>query len=217
MTPRTKKAIVAVAILVLLGGFGTIMRSHRVSPDRPPDFSLIPLETDQYIGTEHRLQDATYEVLKADASTLRMYQDKQGGLYWLFVAYFSSQKYGSQIHSPKHCLPGGGFRIESIEPYRLDLGDGAVMTVNRMVISSEWRSELMLYWYETRSGVIAGEFGLKLDLMKNAVKLTPTDAAICRITMPLGSTGDLDAVTAQAVTFVRAFHPAMQAALPFKN
>ena len=73
----------------------------------------------------------------------------------------------------------------------------------------------MMYWFETRSGVISDEFGLKLDLMKNSLMLMPTDAAICRITMPLSLNDDFEIATAKAVKFIRDFYPSLQAALPF--
>lgn len=215
MTGNGKKALIATALLILLGGFGTYLRSHQTEPDRGPDFSRVPLKTEDYYGTEHRFNEFEYEVLKADTSTLRMYRRPDGNIYWLFIAYFSSQKYGSQIHSPKHCLPGGGYRIVSIEPYRLKLNDGRAITVNRMLIEDRRRKELMMYWYETRSGVITDEFGLKLDLMKNAVMLLPTDAAICRLTMPMPLNIELEEATETANRFLRDFYPHIQGALPF--
>jgi EpsI family protein len=217
MTGNVKKAIVAIVILLIFGGFGTYLRTHQAVPDREPDFSRIPMETETLLGTEHRFEEYAYEVLKADTSTLRMYQEPTGDLYWLFVAYFSSQKYGSQIHSPKHCLPGGGYRILSIAPYQIDLNDGRSITVNRLTIANPRRTELMMYWYETRSGVITNEFGLKLDLMKNSILLMPTDAAICRVTMPMSLKGDFEAATGKAVQFIRDFYPAIQSALPFHD
>lgn len=217
MTGSGKKAMIAIIVLIVFGGFGTYLRSHQVVPERGPDFSRIPMETETMYATEHRFEEYAYEVLKADTSTLRMYQEPAGDIYWFFIAYFSSQKYGSQIHSPKHCLPGGGFRILSIEPYDVELTDGRTITVNRLAIANQRRMELMLYWFETRSGVISDEFGLKLDLMKNSIMLMPTDAAICRVTMPLSLDADFDAATEKAAKFIRDFYPALQAALPFTD
>jgi EpsI family protein len=217
MSGNGKKAIIAIIVLIVFGGFGTYLRSYQVDPDRGPDFGLIPMKTETMYATEHRFEEYAYEVLKADTSTLRIYQEPAGELYWFFVAYFSSQKYGSQIHSPKHCLPGGGFKILSIEPYDVELADGHAITVNRLAIANQRRMELMLYWYETRSGVISDEFGLKLDLMKNSILLMPTDAAICRVTLPLSLNADFETATERATEFIRDFYPALQAALPFKN
>lgn len=215
MTGNGKKALIALCILLPFGGFGTYLRSHQTQPDRPAEFGRIPYEMGEYVGVEERFEEYAYEVLKADTTTLRVYREITGDAYWLFLAYFSSQKYGSQIHSPKHCLPGGGYRILSIEPHQVPLLDGRTITVNRLRIASPQRMELMMYWFETRSGIIPSEMGLKLDLMKNAVALAPTDAAICRVTMPLPLGADFDAATARMVAFIQAFYPVIETALPF--
>jgi EpsI family protein len=215
MTGAVKKAFVPIAIMAIGGAFGTFLRSHQAHPDRPPDFNRLPYDIGPYTGTEQRFADYTYDVLKADTTTLRMYLTPEGETFWLFVAYFSSQKYGSQIHSPKHCLPGGGYRILTIEPYQVPLADGRVLTVNRLLIASQRRQELMFYWYETRGGIISTEYGLKFDLMRNSVMLLPTDAAICRVTMPLTLDADREKATAAALAFIRELYPAMESALPF--
>jgi EpsI family protein len=217
MTGLTKKAFVAVAVLVVFGGFGTFLRSHQARPDRPPDFGRIPYTVGAFVGGEQRFDDYAYDILKADTTTLRSYRTIEGSSFWLFVAYFSSQKYGAQIHSPKHCLPGGGYRIMSIEPYAIPLENGKTLAVNRLLIASPKRQELMFYWYETRSGVISGEYGLKFDLMKNSVLLLPTDAAICRVTMPLALSADLKAASQAMTDFVRLLYPDIQKALPFSG
>ena len=213
---RNSKAVIAIVILVVFGGFGAFVRSHQAATDRPADFDRIPLETEKYIGIEHRFAEYSYDVLKADTTTLKMYTDRAtGDIYWLFIAYFESQKYGSQIHSPIHCVPGGGYRINSIEPYTIVFDDGRRLPVRRMLIESQRRREVMFYWFETRSGVIANEYGLKLDLMKNSVLLMPTDAAICRVNIPLPVTADFDEASAKAEQFIKDMYAYLQEALPF--
>ena len=210
-----RKIIIAVVILIVFGGFGTFLKGYQAVPDKSPDFSRIPLNNETYFGSEHRFEEYAYDVLKADTTTLRMYRGKNGEIFWLFMAYFSSQKYGSQIHSPKHCLPGSGYKIQTIEPYVIDLDEERSITVNRLLIASDRRKEIMFYWFETRSGVVSDEFGLKLDLMKNSIVLKPTDAAICRVTMPLPLQADFSEATELSIKFIRQFYPAMKSALPF--
>jgi EpsI family protein len=217
MNGTTKKAIISLVILIIFGSFGTYLRGHEQMPDSQPDFDLIPFKDFGYTGVEHRFDEFAYEVLKADTSTLRNYFDEAYNNYWLFVAYFSSQKYGAQIHSPKHCLPGGGFKIETIELYPIELNDGTTLEVNRLTIANNMRKELMIYWFETRGGIISDEYALKLDLMQNAISLQPTDAAFYRVTMPISLHADFDQATEQAVKFIRDFYPSLQKALPFNK
>ncbi|HWR84004.1 MAG TPA: EpsI family protein [Candidatus Deferrimicrobium sp.] len=211
------KSVVTASIVIAAAGlFGNYLRFSNRMPDRQPAFSGIPFEVGDYSGEEHRFSDQSYDVLKADTTTLRMYRDSAGVTYWLFVAYFSSQKYGSQIHSPKHCLPGGGWKIQKIEPYRLALQDGSRKEINRVLIADRERQQAMFYWFETRGGAIRDEFGLKWDLMMNSLMFRPTDAAFIRLTVPLGNES-LQQATARAERFFAAFYPPLEGSLPFHN
>ena len=209
------KIIILTVLLLVAGAFGNYLRFSERKPDRPATFGVIPLEDNGYIGQERRFSDESYEILKADTSTLRFYMGPEDERFWLFVAYFKSQKYGSQIHSPKHCLPGGGWKIQHIEPYGLPLPDGATKQVNRLVIAEGEQRQLMLYWFETRGGAIRNEFGLKFDLMRNSLLLRPTDAAIIRLTLPIAPGETVKAATGQAIKYFETFYPSIEASLPF--
>ena len=209
-----KRTLIAIILIVVGGIGGNLLRYIEVTPDRAADFSMIPNEYGGFIGAEQFFSDVTYDVLKADLTTFRDFTGPDGSRVGLFVAYFSSQKYGSQIHSPKHCLPGGGWRIDDIHPYRLHLpGDGA-KEVNRSIISSRNSGAVMMYWFETRSGAIRSEYGLKLDLVKNALLFRPTDAAIIRLTVNAPG-GDFALATKQAEMFLQTYYPSIRKALPF--
>lgn len=207
-----------ISILILVGGAaGNYFRFIEPKPDHGPDFGMIPIAQSDYLGEERRFSEESYEILQADTSILRVYADADGHPVWLFIGYFSSQKYGSQIHSPKHCLPGSGWKILWQEPYDLQLASAPGRQINRMVIDNRGQQHLMLYWYETRSGTIRSEFGLKWDLMKNSLQLLPTDAAIVRVNLPLNGNDDIDGSTARAIAFLEQFLPAIDQALPFGN
>ncbi len=53
--------------------------------------------------------------------------------------------------------------------------------VNLMKIAQGDVVEYMWYWFTTRSGVNPSEYGLKLDLVFNSLRLKPTDAAFIRL------------------------------------
>ena len=204
----------AIALIIVGGIFGNILRYTGRLPDKGPDFSLIPGQLEQYVGKEIVLDESTYEVLKADTSIFRDYVGSDQSRDNLFVAYFKSQKYGSQIHSPKHCLPGGGWRIETIRPYRLKLPDGTSKEVNLLTITNGEYKSVMFYWYQTRSGSIRSEYGLKLDLVKNSLLFRPTDAAIIRLTVDAPE-GDIKQAVARGVRFLDTFYPYIAKSLPF--
>lgn len=211
-----KKPLIIIIVIILVGGAaGNYLRFIEHTPDRPATFAVIPYQQDGYTGSEERFAEESYEVLKADTTTLRHYQDTLEHHYWLFIAYFSSQKYGSQIHSPKHCLPGGGWKIIHLEPYPLKLANQPPRNINRLLIAEGERRQLMFYWFETRGGTIRNEFALKWDLVVNSLLLRPTDAAIVRLTIPLKPGEDFDRATSRAVAFFNIFQNDIDKALPF--
>lgn len=207
---------VSLTLIVLCGLFGNYLRFNTRMPDTPPSFGDIPYAANGYLGEERRFSEASYEVLNADTTTLRLYRGPDGTPLWLFVAYFPTQKYGSQIHSPKHCLPGGGWKIEKLQPFLLILPGGLSKKINRVVIAQRQKKQLMFYWFETRGGAISDEFGLKWDLMKNSLLFRPTDAAFIRLTVPV-ERSNIEQTTARAVDFFTTFYPDLERALPFHN
>jgi EpsI family protein len=206
--------LIVILLLIVAGLIGNFLRYSGRLPDRIADFSEVPIELAGYTGTELKLDSATYEVLKADLTTFRNYSEADGTRQELFLAYFKSQKYGGQIHSPKHCLPGGGWRIETINPFPIRLPGRQVSSINRLIISGPNFKSVMFYWYQTRSGFIRNEYGLKLDLVKNALLHRPTDAAIIRLTVDAPD-GDIEKATAKGVRFLETFYPYIIKGLPF--
>jgi len=212
-----RRIVIAVVIIVVGGVLANFLRFVRPEPDRGPFFSDIPFETDTWWGEERRFSETSYEVLQADTTTLRLYRDSLGTPVWLFLGYFGSQEYGSQIHSPRQCLPGGGWQIGEIEPYRLHLDHGIEKNVNRLVITESDSRQLMIYWFETRGGSLRNEFALKWDLMKNSLLLRPSDAAFIRLNLPMAPDENIDTATQQAVAWLNEFYPSIERALPFSN
>ncbi len=212
-----RATIASIALIVIFGAFGNYLRYSHPQPDRGPNFSDIPLQLNGYSGEERRFDSGDYQVLKADTSTLRLYHDPAGTDSWLFVAYFSSQKYGSQIHSPKHCLPGGGWQIAQHDEISMPITKDHPLSVNRLLIANGGRRQLMFYWFETRSGTITNEFGLKFDLARNSLMLRPTDAAFVRYTLPIEAGDSIEGVTEKATEFLTAFQPSIMQSLPFSS
>ncbi len=208
------RILIAGALLLVGGLIGNYFRFVGNQPDRQAEFASIPLQVAGYAGREELFDQTTYEVLNATSTTMKRYLSADSGTNELFVAYFESQRFGAGIHSPRHCLPGGGWQIEAHEAVELSLAGAPPRTVNRLRIAFGEHESLMLYWYQTRSRVVRDEYGLKLDLLQNALAMRPTDAALVRITVPVYE-GNTDEAMARALRFAQAIDPYVQAALPF--
>jgi EpsI family protein len=210
----TRAWIVSLILLILGGVAGNAVRYYETPPDRPASLERIPMNQAGYYGEERSFSQGVLDVLQATSTLSRLYRQPGGHACDLFVGYFKSQKFGASIHSPKHCLPGGGWRIERHQSFQLPLADGSTKEVNRLVIAHNNQASVMLYWFETRSGAVRSEYGLKFDLFKNSLLMQPTDAAFVRITVAAND-GDLKAANEAGIEFIQTFHDDIMAALPF--
>ena len=115
----------------------------------------------------------------------------------LYVAYYDSQRKGESAHSPRSCIPGGGWVIKksSSQTVKDIKYHGKPLTVNRLDIQKGNNKQLVYYWFQQRGRIINNEFMVKWYLFQDALTRNRTDGALVRLTtlIPPGqdvSTGD---------------------------
>jgi len=207
---------IIIILLIIAGGFSYLLRFTTVKPDKLAEFEQIPHETEEWQGEEILFSATTYEILKATSTTLRTYSGPDNSAVSLFIGYFEDQKYGSQIHSPRHCLPGGGWGILAHLAKEIEINSRDI-PINWLIIGDRDLRQLMYYWFETRSGYIRNEFALKFDLVKNALLMRPTDAAFVRLTVAVPPGRDLSYGDEILKDFLEEFYPEIENSLPFKS
>jgi len=173
------RTLIAVLLVGLAGLYARDLSAKRAYSMQLPDLEALPRTLDGWESEDYPIGDEVAEVLAADRTLNRRYSRRDGSQVWLFVAYFAQQQVNSQIHSPRHCLPGSGWKIESNTPVTLSL-PGGECRASRMVIRRMDQRAEMLYWFRTRSGIVTGEYSLKWDLVRNSLARRPTDAAFVR-------------------------------------
>ena len=131
----------------------------------------------------------------------------------LLVAWFQTQQGGArQPHSPKVCLPSGGWTPRMVDEVTVGTPTGPI-TVNRYVVDKDTQSAVVLYWYQTPRRVIAGEWASKFWLAADALRDKRTDTALVRVTTWPATVGD-QAATAVATEFARDLYPMLRDYLP---
>lgn len=101
----------------------------------------------------------------------------------LFIAYYSKQRAGESMHSPKHCLPGAGWEIWNYDTMKIATG-GREYTINNYSVSHSGERRKVLYWYQSRERVFASEYLGKLLLARDTLLHNATAASIVRIVVP---------------------------------
>lgn len=178
------RILIAILVLGSAGLFARNLDAHRASPSVLPDLARLPDVLDGWRSRDVELSEAVAEVLDGDVTLQRIYRREDGTEVHLFVAYFAEQAVNSQIHSPRHCVPGSGWQIAAMEPVTLGLPGGPQPATRMLIQRQGFNDEEMLYWFRTRSGSVTGEYALKWDLVKNALARRPTDAAFIRFAAP---------------------------------
>lgn len=187
-------------------------------PLRAPLEEVVPSFIDGMEGIPQEVSKAEAVVVGFDDYLLRTYAAPGSEMgdsgVWVstYVGYYESQTQGRTIHSPKNCLPGGGWEPLRSTTAEVEIQDGSVHQVNRYILQREEEQALVLYWYQGRGRVAHNEYIVKLDLLKDAALKRRTDEALVRIVVPV--TTSEDAAFEQAQSFARTLIPALDRALP---
>lgn len=206
-----KRCFIAVYLLLVAGGLYIHLHQDLTVPINKP-LERFPVSVQQWRMTgESRLSEDVQNELKATDVLLREYANPQGDRVTLYIGYHAGGKGSGEIHSPKHCLPGGGWHEVSSGPTTIETGADRLNLV-RAVYQKGDGSELFMYWFQVRGKSVSDEFSLKAAQISNSALHRRRDASFIRISVPFQT--DEKKAAAAAQQFVRDFLPTISAFLP---
>jgi EpsI family protein len=224
------------AAAILLLGAANVALARMARPEPPlvrAPLGDLPLHlAGAWEGSEIRIDARTLELLQLTDHVMRVYLPAAGGRtdsggqtgsvdraqeasvapVILYVGYYDDQRTGATYHSPKNCLPGGGWQIAESGTTALSGREGARFRVNRVVIEKEFDRQLVLYWYQDRGRSIDSEYAAKLYLIWDAMTRNRTDGALVRVSTPV--VGTAEEAEAHLVRFLDDAWPLLLARLP---
>jgi EpsI family protein len=133
-----------------------------------------------------------------------------------YAAYYASQRTGQSAHSPRSCLPGGGWRIIEFAPATVAgvQQGGLPLRVNRVIVQQGGDRQLVYYWFQERGRNITNEYQVKWYLLRDAVVRNRTDGALVRLVTPLGPNEAATSGDARLGQFAQGILPALHNYLP---
>lgn len=198
--------------------FGALLcggaRPQRATPLQAPLAASVPREIAGYGSRDVPLSDAELEATGVSSYLMRVYSAPgaaAGNLFSMYVGYYESQTRGRTIHSPKNCLPGGGWVALVSSQEEIATATGRV-TVNRYLIQRGEERALVLYWYQGRGRAESSEYRVKWDLLRDSIVRGRTDEALVRIMVPVGM--DEGAALRVAAAAAAEVIPALGSTLP---
>jgi exosortase D (VPLPA-CTERM-specific) len=193
--PRTfVKPFIATSILVLSAlpvGFLFDERSE-ISPSRT-EFAKFPMNLGELQGKRGRIENIYLDVLKLDDYLMADYVNNKTEMVNFYVAYYASQRKGESAHSPRSCIPGGGWQITEITQKVIDGGAAnmASFNVNRAIIQKGDHRQLVYYWFQQRGRNITNEYLVKWYIFWDALTRNRTDGALVRLATSVSPSRDL--------------------------
>ena len=212
-SPTGTLRFVAVVALLLTTALFLYARSRPESVPTRQSVESFPVEIGEWHGRSVPIAPEVREILGHGEFAVRLYP-VDGTLVDLFVAYFATQRTGSTIHSPKNCIPGSGWTPVESGHVQLQSPNGKPLTVNRYIVAKGMDRQLVLYWYQAHSRVVASEYWAKFYLTADAISMNRSDGALVRVLTPIGRGEDPAIATKRATQFAQTILPRLDSYIP---
>jgi len=208
--------IVSIVLVALVSAPAIISASstEAVIPQRPLTFNTFPLLHENWIGRESSLDLASLEKLQLTDYLMANYSkgDARNEQVNLYVAWYEAQHKGAMAHSPRACLPGGGWQIVDIEQRTLDRhslskSDSQSLRVNRVLIQKDEQRQLVYYWFSQRGRILTNEYAVKWYLFLDGLLKKRADGSMIRVVAPIPKGVNEAKIDQQLEEFVETFSP----------
>lgn len=208
------RLLIACGLVVAVAAWVRVAPFFEAVPPLQP-LAEFPHRLGGWEGRDHRFEDYVYEQLKVSDSLLREFRRPGVAPIYLYVGYYASQREGMQIHSPKHCMPGGGWAprwARDVEINDPALPDGR-LTARETLYGKGGEQTLFLYWYQMARRFTTNEYLLKLFMIDHAIRYHRTDAAFVRLSIPVVG-DDTNGAEETVTAFARLCAPELVSFLP---
>lgn len=130
--------------------------------------------------------DEVVKMLGVDDYVEYNYANPAGRALNFYAAFYESVGTGGGYHSPKNCIPGGGWGIDRVKTVQIAPTDGrAPVTVSEMIIRNRNEYQVVMYWYQNRGRIIGSEYWEKIYLVLDAVLMKRRDGTFVRLMAPV--------------------------------
>lgn len=169
----------------------------------------IPIEIANWHGENIAIETGIAEMLDADFNIQRVYQHPIGGILWLYVGYYGTERGGRPEHTPWVCYPSNGWKI--VRRSVVEIGGAENLRANEIVVERNGETRLVHFWYQSyrRAGML-GDFDQAVERLRNRVLDGRADGSLVRLSTPIeGPLSELGART-RLMQFAREIAPLLR-------
>jgi exosortase D (VPLPA-CTERM-specific) len=181
--------IAAGALIIGFIVISTLMpRPSEAIPTRT-SLAEFPMQIGPWRGKPGSLERVYTDQLQLDDYLLADYVNGSGGAVNLYISWYNSQRKGEAVHSPRACLPGGGWQMRDFGQREVPgvSIEGRPLKVNRTLIELGNERQMVYYWFQQRGRIVDNEFAVKWYLLWDAITRHRTDGAMVRLVTPLSA------------------------------
>lgn len=212
-TPQSiPPSFVAITLLIVADAvFSSVIPTPTL--DAPPrtSFDMFPSRIGEWVGRREPLESVYLDTLKLDDYVQSNYRSPDGNVINFYSAYYARQDLDRHVHSPRECIPGGGWEIKQLAATPLPgTPAGTTFLANRAIIEQGDHRALVYYWFQARDRRLTSDYEMKWYLWWDALTKHRTDGALVRFVAPISTRDEEAAVDSR----VRAFAAEVNALLP---
>jgi exosortase D (VPLPA-CTERM-specific) len=208
--------VVSSVLVGLLAAISVFMPDRVERIPARSSFAEFPAQMDSYTGTRTVMEAVYLDTLKLDDYLMADYRGVGGQPINLYMAWYNSQRGGQSTHSPRTCLPGGGWRIASlnvVDVPQAQIGKVA-LKVNRAVIENGSSKQLVYYWFQQRGRVVSNEYMVKWYLFWDSLTQQRTDGALVRLIIAVPDGKSMEQAETELQGFARLLSTRIEAYVP---
>ena len=192
---------------------------EQIRPQRTP-FSQFPMTFDGgWVGRQDKLDRDVLTTLALDDYVLTNYARGNEPPVNFYSAYYATQSTAKSTHSPRQCMPGGGWRITQLKESTVALtgADGKTatsLTLNRAVIERGEQKQLVYYWFNERGRVMTNELAVKWYIISDSVLRSRSDGALLRLATVVAPNEEMAQADQRLTSFLSTIAPRLHDHVP---
>jgi len=217
---KQRPLLVAAVLLLVTAPWLLSLNERAETPPARKAFAQFPLLHGQWIGRENALDREVLDTLKLSDYIIADFTQPSAATAQpvnLYMAWYQSQKKGASIHSPRSCIPGGGWRMDELTQYNvpnIQHANGGPLRVNRAIIRKDSSAQLVYYWFEGRGRNITDEYLAKWYIFQDSLLHSRSDGALVRVITNVPEDTDIADSDRHLQQFLRDFYPLLPAYAP---
>ncbi len=179
-------------------------------------FTAFPLQLGHWSGVRTPMEQRYIDELKFDDYLSVAYKNNHKDAVDFYVAYYNSQSAGQSAHSPRSCIPAGGWEIQSATTLSLSnfANSGKSLKLNRLQVQKGDTRLMVYYYFKQRHRHITNEFLVKWYLFWDAMTLHRKDGALVRLSFVTDNNTTLEQADQRAVDFLTLAYPRLNGHIP---